>query len=140
MRVMLIAVLLGALGGVAWAQDAASPADRAAIRTVISAQLDSFRHDDAKAAFGLAAPSIQTMFGTPDHFLAMVRQGYPPVYRPRSVRFDELASEDGTLVQHVDLIGPDGSLATALYSMEHEADGSWRIAGCTLLHPQRLET
>ena len=136
-RVLLALLLAAAFGRPVRAQDAA---DRAAIQRVITAQIDSFRHDDARGAFGLASPGIQAMFGTAEHFLAMVREGYPPVYRPRSFRFDALASGEGIVVQHVVLVGPDGDVATALYSMEHEADGTWRIAGCTLLHPQRLET
>ncbi len=119
---------------------AQAPPDAAAIRTVISGQIEALRRDDAAGAFSRASPGIQAMFGTPEHFLAMVRKGYAPVYRPSSVRFGALSEEDGTPVQRVELVGADGDPATALYSMEHEADGSWRIAGCTLLHPQRLET
>jgi hypothetical protein len=40
----------------------------------------------------------------------------------------------------VDLIGPDGEAATALYAMEQEPDGSWRIAGCMLLHSEQLSS
>ena len=43
--------------------------------------------DDAKRAFSYAAPSIRAMFGTPERFLAMVRAGYPVVYRPPAVTF-----------------------------------------------------
>ncbi len=137
MRLPLAALLALALATPARAQ---APPDAPAIRGVISRQLDRLRHDDAKGAFGLASPGIQAMFGTPEHFLAMVRDAYPPVYRPREVRFGTLATEDGVLVQHVLLVGPDGAPSEALYSMEHEPDGTWRIAGCALLHPDRLTT
>ena len=136
-RLALLLLLPLAWPGMARAQ---APADAAAIRAVVSGQIEALRHDDAAGAFSRASPGIQAMFGTPGHFLAMVRQGYAPVYRPRSVRFGALSEEDGALTQRVELVGADGDTATALYSMEHEADGSWRIAGCTLLHPQRLET
>jgi hypothetical protein len=33
------------------------------------------------------------------------------------------------------VIGPDGQPALALYAMERQPDGSWRIAGCTLTRP-----
>ncbi len=43
--------------------------------------------DDAKRAFSYAAPSIRAMFGTPERFLAMVRAGYPVVYRAAGATF-----------------------------------------------------
>ena len=114
------------------------PADRSAIRMTIERQLDAFRHDDAEAAFAAAAPNIRGMFGTADVFMEMVRRGYPPVYRPRSSDFTELAVEDGQFVQHVEIVGPDGLNHTALYTMVRDQDGRWRIAGCTLVDSARL--
>ncbi len=115
-----------------------APADEAAIHATITGQLDAFRRDDADGAFAFAAPSIQGMFHTPANFLAMVQQGYRPVYRPRSADFTTLTDENGEIVQLVELIGPDGLSYTARYTMEHEADGSWRISGCQLLESRRL--
>ena len=66
----------------------------------------------------------------------MVRQGYQPVYRPRQVSFGELAAVDGIPVQHVHVIGPDGTPVTALYVMERQPDGAWRINGCYLVAPK----
>ena len=133
MRLVAACVAL-ALGGAARAQDAAAvpEADRDAIRSVIEQQLQAFRGDDAAGAFAAASPEIQAMFGDPAHFLAMVRQGYPPVYRPRSHAFGVLDTEDGRIVQRVELVGPDGQPALALYFMEQETDGTWRIDGCVL--------
>ena len=140
MRTMLGVLLLTAcLAGAARAQDAVAPADRAAIQHVITAQIEAFRHDDGNAAFGFAAPRIRTMFGDATHFLAMVRDAYPAVYRPRSVSFGTLTRQDGAPVQKVELVGPDGQGALALYVMEHEPDGDWRIAGCSLVKSERQE-
>ncbi len=130
-------VLFGWDGGVAWGQamqpaDDIGAADRGVIRRVIGDQMAAFRRDDAAAAFGYAAPNIQDMFGTPERFLAMVRDGYQAVYRPSDVQFGELVRVDGQLTQLVHVVGPDGIPRTALYFMEREADGTWRIAGCTL--------
>jgi hypothetical protein len=137
MRAFLVAlVLLATLAASVRAQPA-SAADEAAIHSVIAGQIDAFRHDDAAAAFGYAAPLIQSMFGTPDHFLDMVRRGYAPVYRPRSLEFSGLAEVDGSPVQSVELTGPDGLGYTAQYTMERQADGSWRISACELLESRR---
>ena len=66
--------------------------------------------------------------------MRMVRQGYKPVHRPQSFRFGEAALDPlGRQAQRVTLVGPDGRTYEALYSMERQPDGSWRIDGCTLL-------
>jgi hypothetical protein len=111
----------------------ADAAEKPAIVAVIQGQLDAFRRDDADAAFGYASPMIQGMFGSPTTFIGMVRQGYPPVYRPRGVDFLDLAVVDGRLTQRVLLVGPDGAAVVALYFMERQPDGAWRIDGCVLL-------
>ena len=110
--------------------------ERRAIRSVIEAQISAFRADDGERAFGFAAPSIRGIFRTADNFMAMVRQGYAPVYRPRDVRFGDLVDVEQTLVQKVYVTSPDGRQVLALYSMERQSDGSWRISGCTLTEPE----
>jgi hypothetical protein len=127
--------LAPALVGTAQAEPV-SPADQAAIRRTIEAQMEAFRRDDGQAAFAFASPMIQGMFGTPANFMAMVRTGYPPVHRPRSVDFTELVEEGGALVQKVELIGPDGRPALALYTMVRGPHG-WLIDGCRLVASER---
>jgi hypothetical protein len=119
-------------GAPAHAGDAVSAADGAAIRQVVQDQLAAFQRDDGDAAFGYASPMIQNMFGSPDNFMMMVRNGYLPVYRPKRVEFGGIDLQDGAPTQHVLLTGPDGVEVEALYFMEHEADGKWRINGCVL--------
>lgn len=136
MLVVSAALAVMALQPAARAQEAADPVsagDRAAIRSVIQTQLDAFRRDDAAAAFALAAPSLRHHFGDdPAIFLGMVRQGYQPVYRPRSTVFGSAKMADGQVTQRLEVVGPDGSGHEAIYLMEHEADGAWRIGGCML--------
>jgi hypothetical protein len=125
----LALLLLISMPAFAQAQDGA---DKPAIVGVIQKQLDAFQGDRAAEAFGYASPNIQHLFGTADNFLAMVRQGYPPVYRPRSVDFRELVTSGGRIVQKVLFVGPDGVPVIAEYFMERQPDGSWRIDGCRL--------
>lgn len=108
-------------------------ADQAIIRLVIEQQLAAFGKDDAASAFAFASPSIQAQFSTAENFLAMVKSTYPPVYRPRSVEFEEFTTIDGIPAQKVVLQGPDGELTTAVYVMEKQPDGKWRISGCVLV-------
>ena len=116
------------------AADSLSTSDRAAIRAVIEQQLEAFQRDDAEAAFALAAPGIQQTFRTAERFLVMVKRGYQPVYRPRSVEFREVHHlQDVGPVQSVYVEGLDGEAVIALYPMERQPDGSWLINGCHLV-------
>jgi hypothetical protein len=130
----VLAILV--LASAATAQEAAlSGGDRAAIRDIIAKQVEAFRRDDGDTAFGLASPMIQGLFGGPDVFMDMVRQGYQPVYRPRAFDFREIVEVDGQPTQKVHVIGPDGRPVTAFYPMTQLPDGSWRINGCYLKAP-----
>ena len=142
LAICLIVLMLGLAHNPARADDAASisASDRQAIEQVIKSQLDAFRRDAGDAAFGAASPNIQSMFGNATHFMAMVQQGYPPVYRSRSAEFEQVQTIDDRIVQRVMLIGPDGAAVTALYTMEHEPDGTWKIDGCTLTKPSGIST
>jgi len=130
-RRLIFAALLCALPLFARAQ-APGPGDRAAIRSVIESQMAAFLKDDAVQAFSFANPMIQRMFGSPERFMSMVREGYAPVYRPSDVTFGALELVEGQWIQAVSVVGPDGQPALALYTMEKQADGSWLIAGCSL--------
>ncbi|MDX1542251.1 MAG: DUF4864 domain-containing protein [Geminicoccaceae bacterium] len=109
-----------------------SGSELTSIRNVIEQQLQAFQVDDGSRAFGFASPDIQQMFQTPDRFMAMVRQGYRPVYRPREVQFLDVVDVGGVPTQRVLLVGPDGNVVTAYYAMERQADGTWKIDGCVL--------
>ena len=126
------------LGGARAADTQLSPADQAGVQRTIRGQMDAFQHDDAAGAFAFAAPGTQQRFGNADVFLDMVRRGYQPVYHPHGVDFTRLGLEDGSIVQSVELLGPDGAAYTALYTMEREPDGSWRIIACMLVPSHRV--
>jgi hypothetical protein len=132
----LFGLLLGLAMTAAAQEPPVSDADRAAIRQIIQAQVDAFRRDDGAAAFGYASPNIQGMFGQPDIFMDMVRQGYQPVYRPRVFDFREIVDLHGQPAQKVHVVGPDGRPVTAIYPMTQLPDGSWRIDGCYLQAPE----
>ena len=123
MRTLLAALLLA--GG-------AAQADPAAIRATIDGQMAAFRAGDVEGAFAYAAPGIVGMFRTPDTFGAMVRDGYPMVWRPGSVEY--LGAEDagGAWTQDVLVTDAAGRLHTLEYTMV-ETQAGWRIAGVRLL-------
>lgn len=106
----------------------AARAEEAAIRSVITAQIEAFLAEDAPRAFDFASPFIQRKFGTPQTFGDMVRQGYPMVWQPSDVTFLDLEVIDGTPFQSVRMRGPGGKSWIVDYEMV-ELDGAWRING-----------
>jgi|SRR6185295_9378214 len=105
-------------------------ADARAVRSVVAAQLDAFARDDAARAFSYAAPAIQAMFQTPERFVAMVRTGYPVVYRAAGATFLVPQRLGDDVVQGVHLSDSDGAVWLATYRLERQRDGTWRIKGC----------
>ena len=110
-----------------------SDGDRSSIRDVIESQLAAFQRDDGAQAFSYASPTVRRQFGTPERFMHMVRTGYPPVYRPREVEFRDVVVAGDMPAQKVLLVGPDGVPVMAIYPMQRQADGSWKIDGCFLV-------
>ncbi|MBI2719219.1 MAG: DUF4864 domain-containing protein [Rhizobiales bacterium] len=134
MLARLLAALLLSLVVVGTGARAGSETDRPAIEAVIAAQIDAFRADDEATAYGFAAPTIKQIFPTATVFMDMVRKGYPQVYRPRSYRFGALVQDpQGRPVLRVTIVGPDGRTYEAVYTMEHQPDGTWKINGCTIV-------
>jgi hypothetical protein len=111
----------------------ASETDMALFRQIISEQIAAFNADDGARAWSYAAPSIKQIFPTPEVFMSMVKNGYQPVYRQQSFTFGEVTEAQGRLIQHVTIIDTNGKVWTALYSMQKQPDGSWKISGCTLV-------
>jgi hypothetical protein len=130
---LLLAALAATLAAPALGQGVGlGEADRQQIRQIIQKQLNAFQKDDGALAFSYATPMIHDIFRTPENFMAMVKGGYLPVYRPREVEFRDIVDVQGQLTQRVRLVGPDGKPVIALYFMERQPDGSWLINGCML--------
>ena len=121
--------LLLCLAGPAFGQ---TPADRRAIQGTIAGQIEAFKHDDAPAAFGFAAPAVHDKFPTAEIFMDIVRRAYQPVYRPRSVVYGSATALGDHVLQRVEVVGPDGRAYQALYYMIQGTDGVWRIDACEL--------
>ena len=103
-----------------------------AIEGTIQSQIEAFRVDDFDGAFAFASPNIQTLFRSPDNFGAMVKNGYPMVWRSDEVRFLELREIAGNLWQKVLVRDAAGVVHILDYQMIQSPDG-WRINGVQLL-------
>lgn len=124
----LFATLLFALASPAFAAD-----DVATAQGIIRSQVEAFGRDDAAAAYSYAAPGIHEMFPQADIFLSMVQRSYAPVYRHKSFEFGEARASDGRIAQRVHIVDADGVPWEALYTLEQEPDGSFKISGCMLI-------
>ncbi|WP_425100390.1 DUF4864 domain-containing protein [Tropicibacter sp. S64] len=130
LRLLKGVALAAMLAGAVQAQDGMAPGS--AIEGTIRSQVDAFLTDDFGTAFTFAGPGIQRMFGTPENFGAMVRNGYPMVYRPEDLRFGELREIGGALWQKVFVVDAEGRTHVLDYRMG-EYDGGWRIDGVQIL-------
>ena len=131
-RILLLAIAFAVPALAEDAPSALSALDQQAIHQVIQSQLDAFQRDDAAAAYSYATPMIREKFGDAGNFMQMVKQGYTPVYRPKSVAFDKLVDTQHGPDQILRLIGPDGLAYIAHYMMQKQPDGTWMINGCYL--------
>ena len=139
LRSVLMIVLLAFMSVAALAQSI-SETEKTEFQRIITAQISAFRADDGPTAYSFAAPVVRNIFPTPEIFMSMVKRGYPQVYRPQSFNFTEaLIDPLGRPAQKMLVVGPDGKTYEALYSMEKQPDGTWRISGCTLLEIPGLD-
>ncbi len=100
----------------------------------IQNQIQAFRSGDDALAYSYAAPSIAGFFPTVDSFMAMVKNGYAPLWNPQHFQFGkskEVSAEQ--VLQEVEVIAKDGSSWKALYTLIKLPDGSWKISGVQLL-------
>jgi Domain of unknown function (DUF4864) len=126
--VVLLLTLLLSLALPALAAD-----DVANAQSVIRAQEEAFRRDDAAAAYSYAAPGIRQIFPQADIFMSMVQNAYTPVYRHKSFEFGEAQAAGSQVAQRVHIVDDNGEAWEALYTLEHQPDGSFKIVGCVLL-------
>jgi len=113
------------LAGSAQAQDVT-------IEDVITRQLQAFNARDSDAAWEFASPMIKGMFGTPENFANMVRNGYPMVWDNDAVRFLDRTETGNGVRQEVLIEGPDGLFYILDYSMIETSDG-WLINGVQVI-------
>lgn len=106
--------------------------DRQEIQRIINLQIKAFQRNDETIAFSYAAPATRKLFGNPRAFMEMVRGGYSALYRSESRQFLEAAVIDGTVIQPLRIVTPEGETLVALYSMQRQPDREWRISGCEM--------
>lgn len=110
------------------------PADDAAsIQAAIRGQLHAFSEDDAESAFELNTASIRSQMGSAENFLRVIKEEYSPIYRHLVVIFSAPQALGDAIVQIVRLTDRDSRVWLAIYNMERDMTGNWKIDGCQLL-------
>lgn len=138
MRRMLIAAIFAATMAV---PALAGDAEVKAAQGTIDSQLRAFRSGDNATAYSFAAPNVKAIFPTVDIFMGMVASGYQPVHKPQSYSFGKVQEMSATTIaQQVMIVGPDGKDYEALYTLELQPDGVYRITGVSLRASNALST
>jgi hypothetical protein len=110
-----------------------------AAQSSIEAQIRAFLADENEIAYSYAAPNIRRIFPTVDQFMSMVKNGYQPVWKPQSFAFgDAMEMSPTAIIQKVLVTGPDGKNYEAVYTLEMQEDGTFRITGVSLRGAQTL--
>jgi hypothetical protein len=114
------------------AHAALSPAEWDAIQKTIGEQLAALRAGDAARAYTFASPGIRERFQDAPTFMRMVQDSYAPLLDARYTEFLEGAVIDGRTIQPLRLVLANDTVLVALYEMQRDETGRWRIAGCAL--------
>lgn len=102
---------------------------------VIQSQIQAFLSDDAETAYGYASPAIRKLFPDKDRFFAMVKKSYQPVYHPGNFAFGRFKVSDDaqTVLQEVLVTGSEGTDWTAVYDLQRQEDGQYKINGVQMM-------
>lgn len=107
-------------------------AQSAEITGTIDAQIEAFLDNDIDRALSYASPGVRRVFETPENFGAMVRGGFPMVWRPDEVQYLELRDIAGNLWQKVRIIDAAGQVHVLDYQMMN-LEGGWKINAVQIL-------
>ncbi|MCG6859272.1 MAG: DUF4864 domain-containing protein [Salaquimonas sp.] len=131
LRLVTLVVFLLSLAVGAFAADTA-PADRLETQHVIDQQIGAFRAGDNEKAYSFAAPGIKQVFPTVERFIDMVTSGYMPVYDPESYVFGRSIDQGGQIHQEVIVTDRNGKTWQAVYTLQKQADDTWKITSVKL--------
>lgn len=135
-RLLAIGSLLFAFGlplGTAAAAAPLNAIDVRSIQAVVRSHIDALTQDDAEQVFESATSATQVEFGSAEDFLQLIKREYRPIYQSRQAIFSYPEVIDGDTIQMVNVTDDSSHVWVALFRMERDSDGSWKIDGCELL-------
>lgn len=96
---------------------------------VIRAQLAAMAVANWEQAFGYATPGVQSQFGTPQRFAAMVEGGFSFMIDPASTQLIRVSEKDAGVLIEAIFISRSQSVHRVLYHLQRGGEQDWRIAG-----------
>lgn len=139
-RWLLVLMLLFSLVTRGWGADDLKPSEmniKDAVRAVIDAQLNAFRHDDYAGAYFFAHNEFKHQCPL-DRFERMVRVGYPAIAHPTSARCGLTFDNGDDAVVNVRIFSDGREPVDYQYTLRRDGE-IWRITGVTLLKDQTTE-
>ena len=137
LRNFLLPLILCVAVGHAAAQQA-QPSVAHAVTQVVQSQLNAFAQDDAETAFKLSTASTRQLIGTPNELLSVIKHKFAPIYRHSKAIFAKPEIINRSALQIVHLTDADNLVWIAIYQVEQEADGIWRVDGCQLFETRSI--
>ena len=104
-----------------------------ASQLVVENQIKAFHQRQHEEAFNYAAPALRIVFRDVENFIRMVKRGYNPIYAAQNWSFGRSRTEGEKNHHEVLISGPNGGEWTALYTLQKQIDGMWKIVGVQLL-------
>lgn len=137
MRVLFGLMLVAIMAIGTNAQEAERPWE-----ATVTGQILAFRSGDASAVLGFAGSTFQRTFQDAERFAAAIdSMGYGPIIQSRSHSFAAFRqTAPDSVVQGVNLVGPDGSLYEAIYQLVNEPELGWRVHGVVMRKSAGLST
>lgn len=138
-----VAAFLIGLGAPGWIDSAAvidgvSNADAMAIQAAVRSQIDALSDNDAVGAFQFTTLDRRTEIGSPDKFLSLIKKHYQPLYQHQLVLYSRPEVVNGETFQAVRLTDRNGHVWLAVFRMEPEPGGLWKIDSCYLLETKKI--
>ncbi|MBI1891492.1 MAG: DUF4864 domain-containing protein [Burkholderiales bacterium] len=128
----LATLLIASISISAWSAELTS-SEVTAIQKTVRQQIDALANDDALGAFALTSTDTRTRIGTPDDFLRLIKEEYDPVYRHRLALYSPPQIVNGKTYQLVRLTDLDSRVWIAIYLLDRDEVGDWKIEGCQLV-------
>jgi hypothetical protein len=139
-RSLLVLMLLVCSVMRGWGADDLKPSEiniKEALRTVIDAQLNAFRHEDYAGAYIFADNEFRHQCPL-DRFERMVKVGYPAIAHSTSARCGLAFDNGDDAVVNVRIFSEGREPVDYQYTLRRDGE-AWRITGVTLLKDQTTE-
>lgn len=103
------------------------------MRVLVHSYLWAISNKQADLLYLTAADTVISKYPTPGAFLQRMEKVHRPVVNGSLVQFDGVSLADGIPVQSVYIKDERGLQWLASYFLTKQADGHWKIAGCTIV-------